>query len=123
MPLSKITVAINGYGRIGRSILRAIYESGLSHSIKIAAINELADGKTIAHLTKYDSTHGRFPGEVSYTNDRLRIHDDSIRILHESSVLKLPWRQLGIHRWKPLEEEELVRKKGDEILVRHQTEN
>lgn len=114
-------VAINGYGRIGRCILRALYErrqwsavsvaggpergrkqggpnkGGLQEdSLKIVAINELADCKTIAHLTKYDSTHGRFPADVSADNDTLRIDGDTIQVLHCEQVEELPWAELGV---------------------------
>ncbi|HEY5790282.1 MAG TPA: glyceraldehyde 3-phosphate dehydrogenase NAD-binding domain-containing protein, partial [Gammaproteobacteria bacterium] len=66
-----IRVAINGYGRIGRNILRALYEGGRSGEIEIVAINDLGDAKTNAHLTKYDTAHGKFPGEVSVDGDFL----------------------------------------------------
>lgn len=104
-----LNIAINGYGRIGRCVLRAFYES-LSrqnanplnnHSnnfraFTIVAINELADNHTIAHLTKYDSTHGNFSGQVSATNDALIINDDTIRIFHEKNMDALPWKALNI---------------------------
>ncbi len=89
-------LAINGYGRIGRSILRALFESHLHQQLQIVAINELADCKTIAHLTKYDSTHGRFPAEVSATDDQLRINDHVIQILHHKNLENLPWAELDI---------------------------
>ena len=66
-----IRVAINGYGRIGRSVLRALYESDARSAIQVVAINELADCKTICHLTRHDSTHGRFPGIVEISDDQL----------------------------------------------------
>ncbi|MGB2374919.1 MAG: type I glyceraldehyde-3-phosphate dehydrogenase [Porticoccaceae bacterium] len=91
-----IRVAINGYGRIGRSVLRAVYESKLQDQIKIVAINEPADSKTIAHLTRYDSTHGRFIGEVTADDKNLSICGDSIAIVHEDDLSRLPWSALDI---------------------------
>jgi len=91
-----VRVAINGYGRIGRCVLRALYESGARDQLQVVAINELADCKTIAHLTKYDSTHGRFPGEVSVEDDWLTIDSDAIRVLHREHIADLPWSELGV---------------------------
>lgn len=91
-----INIAINGYGRIGRCVLRALYESGLDDQIHIVAINELADNKTIAHLTQYDSTHGRWAQPVSLQNNQLLIGDDAIHIYHEQHIENLPWATLGI---------------------------
>lgn len=91
-----LTIAINGYGRIGRCVLRALYESALGDEIRIVAINELADNKTIAHLTKYDSTHGRFPGKVELVGDELLLNDDRIKIFHEPMIAPLPWGELGV---------------------------
>jgi erythrose-4-phosphate dehydrogenase len=91
-----INIAINGYGRIGRCVLRALYESQLHNVIRVVAINELADDKTIAHLTKYDSTHGKFPGVVSLVGTRLLINSDSICIFHEPTISQLPWGELAI---------------------------
>lgn len=89
-------LAINGYGRIGRCVLRALFEAGLQDKLQVVAINELADCKTIAHLTKYDSTHGRFPGEVSVENDQLTINGHKISILHCEKLDDLPWGELKI---------------------------
>ncbi|MBR9909858.1 MAG: type I glyceraldehyde-3-phosphate dehydrogenase [Gammaproteobacteria bacterium] len=89
-------LAINGYGRIGRCVLRALVEAGLQRQLEVVAINELADCKTIAHLTKYDSTHGRFPGQVALAEDRLSINGQAIRILHCEQPQELPWAELGI---------------------------
>jgi glyceraldehyde 3-phosphate dehydrogenase len=89
-------LAINGYGRIGRNILRALYESPHSQNLKIVAINDLGDVGTNAHLTRYDSVHGRFPGEVSIENDSMVINGDKIRVLSEKDPAKLPWGSLGI---------------------------
>ena len=91
-----LRIAINGYGRIGRCVLRALFESGLQNQLQVVAINELADCKTIAHLTKYDSTHGRFPGEVSVAHDQLAIDGHFIQILHHEKISDLPWAELGV---------------------------
>ena len=91
-----IRVAINGYGRIGRSVLRALYESGVRDQVQIVAINEPADNRTIAHLTKYDSTHGRFLGDIDVSEHSLLVNGDSIEILHNQSLDQLPWEQLDI---------------------------
>ncbi len=91
-----IRVAINGYGRIGRSVLRAAYESKLQDQVKIVAINEPADNKTIAHLTRYDSTHGRFLGEVNCDKNTLTVCGDSIAIVHQDDLDQLPWAALKI---------------------------
>ena len=76
-----IRVAINGYGRIGRNILRAHYEGGKKHDIEIVAINDLGDAATNAHLTQYDTAHGRFPGEVSIDGDSLVVNVDKIKVV------------------------------------------
>jgi erythrose-4-phosphate dehydrogenase len=91
-----IRVAINGYGRIGRSVLRALYESGVRDQVQIVAINEPADNRTIAHLTKYDSTHGRFLGDIDVSEHSLSVNGDSIEILHNQSLDQLPWGELEI---------------------------
>ncbi len=91
-----IRVAINGYGRIGRSILRALYESGKRQQIQIVAINELAKPEAIIHLTQYDTTHGRFAHKVKLADDHMLIGDDAIKILHEADPAKLPWREMDI---------------------------
>ena len=91
-----IRVAINGYGRIGRSVLRALYESEARKHVQVVAINEPADSKTIAHLTKYDSTHGRFNGEISASEHSLTVNGDSIKILHNQSLDQLPWGDLEV---------------------------
>jgi D-erythrose 4-phosphate dehydrogenase len=89
-------VAINGYGRIGQSVLRAIYSSPFRSKFSIVAINELADIETLTYLTRYDTTHGRFPYPISYDNDILKVGDDSIKILSEADPSKLPWDELGV---------------------------
>ncbi len=91
-----IRVAINGYGRIGRSILRALYESGKRQQIQIVAINELAKPEAIVHLTNYDTTHGRFHSRTSLADGMMQLGDDSIRLLAEPEADKLPWGELDI---------------------------
>ncbi len=91
-----IKVAINGYGRIGRNVVRALYESGRNSEIQIVAINDLGDAQTNAHLTQYDSAHGKFPGEVSVDGGDLIINGDRIKVLAERDPSKLPWAELGV---------------------------
>lgn len=91
-----IRVAINGYGRIGRNILRAHYEKKLHPDIQIVAINDLGDVNTNAHLTRHDTTHGKFPGEVSVAGSDLVINGDKIRVVAERDPKKLPWKELNI---------------------------
>jgi len=91
-----IRVAINGYGRIGRNILRAHYESKKHPEIQIVAINDLGDVNTNAHLTRYDTTHGKFPGEVAVSGNDLVINGDKIRVVAERDPKKLPWKELDI---------------------------
>ena len=91
-----IKVAINGYGRIGRNIVRALYESGRTNEIQIVAINDLGDSNTNAHLTQYDSVHGKFPFEVTVDGDFIVINGDRIRVFSERDPSKLPWAELGI---------------------------
>lgn len=91
-----IRLAINGYGRIGRSVLRALYESGARDRLQIVAINELADCATIAHLTKYDSVHGRFAGDVSTAADTLIVNGDRIAVTHHENLEDLDWRKDSI---------------------------
>ena len=91
-----IKVAINGYGRIGRNIVRALYESGRTNEIQIVAINDLGDSNTNAHLTQYDSVHGKFPFEVTVDGDFIVINGDRIRVFSERDPSKLPWADLGI---------------------------
>lgn len=91
-----IRVAINGYGRIGRNVLRAHYESKKHSDIQIVAINDLGDVKTNAHLTRYDTTHGKFPGEVSVSGNDLVINGDKIRVVAERDPKKLPWGEMNI---------------------------
>jgi len=91
-----IRVAINGYGRIGRNVLRAHYEGGKSHPLEIVAINDLGDAATNAHLTQYDTAHGRFPGTVSVEGDIMRVNGDAIRVLANRNPAALPWGELGV---------------------------
>lgn len=89
-------VAINGYGRIGRNVLRAHYEGGKKHAIEIVAINDLGDSKTNAHLTRYDTTHGRFNAEVAVDGDHMIVNGDKIKVLAERDPSKLPWKELNV---------------------------
>ena len=91
-----IRVAINGYGRIGRNILRALYESGKKHDIQIVAINDLGNAQTNAHLTKYDTAHGRFPGTVSVDGDHLVVNGDRIAVCAKRNPAELPWKALNV---------------------------
>ena len=91
-----IKVAINGYGRIGRNILRAHYESGKKHDIQIVAINDLGDVKTNVHLTKYDTAHGKFPGTVVVDGEFMVVNGDKIKVLAQRDPSKLPWGELGV---------------------------
>lgn len=89
-------IAINGYGRIGRCVLRAFYESTNYADLRIVAINDLADSKTMAHLTRYDSTHGRFLGTVDHTPDKLLIDGDEIQLFQQANVEQLDWQALDV---------------------------
>ena len=91
-----IRVAINGYGRIGRSVLRALYESQRQSEIQIVVINELAEPEAIAHLTQYDSTHGRFAFPVQLGDDILQIENDCIHLTRHQALADLPWQQYDI---------------------------
>ncbi len=91
-----IKVGINGYGRIGRNVLRALYESGRNKEIQVVAINDLGDAETNAHLTRYDTAHGRFPGEVKVDGDSMVVNGDRIRVLAQRDPSKLPWGELGV---------------------------
>jgi len=91
-----IKVAINGYGRIGRNVLRAHYEGGKKHDIQIVAINDLGDPKTNAHLTKYDTAHGPFPGTVTVDGHYMVVNGDKIRVLANRNPAELPWGELGV---------------------------
>ena len=91
-----VKIAINGYGRIGRNVLRAVFEGGREKEFDIVAINDLGDANTNAHLTQYDTAHGRFPGEVSVDGDHMVVNGDRMRVLAERDPAKLPWKDLGV---------------------------
>jgi glyceraldehyde 3-phosphate dehydrogenase len=91
-----IKVAINGYGRIGRNILRALYEANRTHEIQVVAINDLGDAETNAHLTRYDTAHGKFPGSVEVDGGDLVVNGDRIKVCAERDPSKLPWGDLGV---------------------------
>jgi len=91
-----VRVAINGYGRIGRNTLRALYEGGKKHDIEIVAINDLGDANTNAHLTQYDTAHGRFPGTVTVEGDYMVVNGDKIRVLANRNPAELPWGELKV---------------------------
>ena len=93
----KQRIAINGFGRIGRTVLRAwTARQSLHETVEIAAINEIADPETVAHLARYDSTHGRFPGTVTGTDDSLQVNGQRIALLRQAQIDNLPWRDLEI---------------------------
>ena len=91
-----IKVGINGYGRIGRNILRALYEGKHGGDIKIVAINDLGDANTNAHLTRFDTVHGRFRGDVRVDGDAMIVNGDRIKVVAQRDPSKLPWRELGV---------------------------
>jgi glyceraldehyde 3-phosphate dehydrogenase len=91
-----IKVAINGYGRIGRNILRAFYESARKADIQIVAINDLGNAETNAHLTRYDTAHGKFPGTVVVDGEHIVINGDRIRVCAKRNPAELPWKELGV---------------------------
>jgi len=91
-----IKVAINGFGRIGRNILRAFHESTTKHDLKFVAINDLGDAKTNAHLLKYDTAHGRFKGTVDVSGNSMRVNGNDIQVVAERDPSKLPWKALGV---------------------------
>lgn len=91
-----IKVAINGYGRIGRNVLRSIFELGRTSEFDIVAINDLGDAETNAHLTQYDTAHGRFNHKVSVDGDHLVVDNDRFRVFAERDPSKLPWKELGV---------------------------
>ena len=90
-----IRVGINGFGRIGRNVVRAAQAMGVK-DLDFVAVNDLTDTKTLAHLLKYDSVHGRYPGEIIATADGIVVDDDSMRVVSEKDPAKLPWKDLGV---------------------------
>jgi glyceraldehyde 3-phosphate dehydrogenase len=91
-----IKVGINGYGRIGRNILRALYEGKHGGHLKIVAINDLGDANTNVHLTRFDTVHGRFRGDVHVDGDSMVVNGDRIRVVAQRDPTKLPWAELGV---------------------------
>jgi glyceraldehyde 3-phosphate dehydrogenase len=91
-----IKVGINGYGRIGRNVLRALYEAKRTNEIQIVAVNDLADPQTNAHLTQYDTAHGKFPGKVSVDGDSIVVNGDRIRVVAERDPSKIAWGAMGV---------------------------
>lgn len=91
-----IRVGINGYGRIGRNVVRALFESGRIDEIEIVAVNDLGDAETNAHLTRYDSAHGPFPGTIEARDGMMIVDGKSIKVLSERDPAKLPWGDLGV---------------------------
>jgi glyceraldehyde 3-phosphate dehydrogenase len=91
-----VKVAINGYGRIGRNVLRALYETKRTGEIAIVAINDLGDANTNAHLTRHDTAHGKFPGTVAVDGDYMVVNGDRIRVLAKRNPAELPWGELGV---------------------------
>ncbi|MFC7420407.1 type I glyceraldehyde-3-phosphate dehydrogenase [Iodobacter arcticus] len=94
--MAAIRIAINGYGRIGRNVLRALYESGRTDEFQIVAINDLGDAKTNAHLTQYDTVHGKFAGKVSVDGDFMIVNGDKIRVCAQRNPADLPWAEIGV---------------------------
>jgi glyceraldehyde 3-phosphate dehydrogenase len=91
-----VRVAINGYGRIGRNILRAHYESNKSHDLQIVAVNDLGPPETNAHLTRYDTAHGKFPGKVEVQGDTMVVNGDAIKVFAQRDPAQIPWGSLGV---------------------------
>ena len=91
-----IRVGINGYGRIGRNVLRALFETGRTQELEIVALNDLGDAATNAHLTKYDSAHGPFPGTVAVDGDSMVVNGQRIKVFAERDPAKLPWAELKV---------------------------
>ncbi|MBU2965679.1 glyceraldehyde 3-phosphate dehydrogenase NAD-binding domain-containing protein [Amphritea sp. 2_MG-2023] len=89
-------VAINGYGRIGQSVLRAVYECGYRDQLQVVAINELSDIETVTYLTRYDTTHGRFPLPVAHNGRDLLIDGDEIRVLNQAEAGSMPWQEMDV---------------------------
>ena len=94
MPKRPYRIALNGYGRIGRCVLRALHERGAGAQLEIVALNDLADQASIEYLTRFDSTHGRFPGEVKVDGDCLHINGDCVKVLRQASPEAIDWAAL-----------------------------
>ena len=92
-----IKVGINGYGRIGRNVLRAIYESNRRSELQVVGVNDLGDAETNAYLTRFDTAHGKFPGEVEVDGDHMIVNGDRIRVTAERDPSQLPWGELGVY--------------------------
>ncbi|HMI36290.1 MAG TPA: type I glyceraldehyde-3-phosphate dehydrogenase, partial [Steroidobacteraceae bacterium] len=90
-----VKVGINGYGRIGRNVLRALYEGGRQKEFQIVALNDLCDSQTNAHLTRYDTAHGKFPGEVSVEGDSIIVNGDRIKVVAQRDPAQIPWGAMG----------------------------
>ena len=91
-----IKVAINGFGRIGRNVFRALYESGKQDQFKVVAVNDLGDANTNAHLLQYDTAHGRFSQPVTVEDDHFMVGETRVRVLAERDPSQLPWSELGV---------------------------
>lgn len=91
-----VNIAINGFGRIGRNVLRALYESGRNNEFNVVAINDIAKPEGIAHLLKYDTAHGRFRFDVALKDKTLSVAGDDIQLLAEAEISNLPWEALGV---------------------------
>ena len=91
-----IKIAINGYGRIGRNVLRAIYEEGYRKDMEVVVVNDLGDAKINAHLTIYDTVHGKFAGTVKVDGDYIVVNGDKIKVLAEKDPAKMPWKDMGV---------------------------
>ncbi|HEX9632757.1 MAG TPA: type I glyceraldehyde-3-phosphate dehydrogenase [Gemmatimonadales bacterium] len=91
-----VRIAINGFGRIGRNVVRAMIKMKQSGALELVAVNDLTDSKTLAHLLKYDSVHGRFPGEVRHDADEIFVNGKGVRVLAERDPAKLPWKDLKV---------------------------
>ncbi len=91
-----LRIAINGYGRIGRAVVRALFERGLQNQVQVVAINDLSEHNTLVHLTRFDSTFGRFPEPVTLEGDSMVVRGQSIRLLAERDATQLPWKELGV---------------------------
>jgi glyceraldehyde 3-phosphate dehydrogenase len=91
-----IKIAINGYGRIGRNVLRAIYEEGYRQDMEVVVVNDLGDANINAHLTIYDTVHGKFAGDVKVDGDCIVVNGDRIKVLAEKDPAKMPWKDMGV---------------------------